>query len=155
VALDQAREPIAIWLAILATHPPAGELQGGLGGLLTGRSFTGVEVRNTQVPIWNYPGMSSAYVVPPGGGTQTTAIGYLLANEMTSMPEQKVSRVLASAWGRWLNPRTTDAQLAAALGIRMPSYPLPPPLRPGFNPGPGTAIGDGNQPALQNPVCAT
>jgi hypothetical protein len=142
VALNQAREPIAIWLAILATHPPDGELQAGLGGLETGRGFLGVEVRNTIVPIWNYPGAAAG---PTPSGPQLTAVGYLLAKAMTGLPERKVSQVLTSAWATWLKERTTDAQLAAALGIRMPSVPLPPGLRPGPQP----------QPGMQNPVCTT
>jgi hypothetical protein len=118
VPLGQAREAIAIWLAILATHPSAGELQDGLG---TGGGIFGTEIRNTFVRTWNYPGMFDGSVLPPGGGPQYTAAGYLLAHAMTSLPEQKVSHVLMDAWGRWLNWRTTDAQLAAALGIPMPS----------------------------------
>jgi hypothetical protein len=118
VPLDQAREAIAIWLAILATHPQAAELQGGLG---PGRGHFGAEVHNTAVPTWSYPGMGGASVIAPGGGPQNTAAGYLLAKAMTQLPEQKVSRVLAATWARWLNWHTTDAQLAAALGIRMPS----------------------------------
>jgi hypothetical protein len=124
VPLDQAREAIAIWLAILATHPPTAELRGGLGN---SAGFTGSVVRGTFVPGWNYPGTDGGYVTPPGGGAVTTAAGYLLASAMTSLPEQQVSHVLAGAWSRWLNWRTTDAQLAAALGIRMPSSPTPPP----------------------------
>jgi hypothetical protein len=142
VPLDQAREPIAIWLAILATHPPDGELQAGLGGLETGRGFQGVEVRNTMVPIWNYPGAAAG---PTPSGAQLTAVGYLLAKAMTGLPERKVSQVLTSAWATWLNERTTDAQLAAALGIPVPSVPLPPSLGPGPQP----------QPGMQNPVCTT
>jgi len=152
VPFDQAREAIAIWLAILATHPPAGELTDGLGGLETGRGFQGVEVRNTMVPTWNYPGAAAG---PTPSGPQLTAVGYLLAKAMTGLPERKVSQVLTSAWATWLNERTTDAQLAAALGIRMPSVPLPPSLRPGSTPPPGMTIVNANQPALQNPVCAT
>jgi len=33
---------------------------------------------------------------------------------MTRLSEQEVSHVLAGTWARWLNWRTTDAQLAAA-----------------------------------------
>ena len=132
VPLDQAREAVAIWLAILATHPPASELQDGLG---TGRTIFGTFVRNTFIRTWNYQGR--AYVTPPGGGVQDTAAGYLLANAMTSLPEQKVSHVLASAWGRWLNWHTTDAQLAAALGVPMPSVSTGAPLPSGSAPGPG------------------
>ncbi len=118
VPLDQAREAIAIWLAILATHPPASELQ---DGLWPGIGHFGADVRNTVVPTWTYPGMGGSIVIAPGGGPQNTAAGYLLAKAMTRLPEQKVSGVFAGAWGRWLNWHTTDAQLAAALGIRMPS----------------------------------
>jgi len=45
----------------------------------------------------------------------------MLAKGMTNLPEQKVARVLKGNWGRWVNWRTTDAQLAAALGIPTPS----------------------------------
>jgi hypothetical protein len=68
---------------------------------------------------------------------------------MTSLPAQKVSHVLASAWGRWLNWRTTDAQLAAALGIPTPSVSSGATLPSGKTTPPGPANGP------QSPVCAT
>ena len=151
VPLDQAREAIAIWLAILATRPPAGELADGLGGLETGRGFQGVEVRNTMVPTWTYPGWGASYITP-AGVPQTTAAGYLLASAMTRLPEQKVASVLKSAWPTWLNWHTTDAQLAAAVGIRMPTVPAPP--APPRTPKPGMTIvqtGPGSGP--QSPLC--
>jgi len=144
VPYDQAREAIAIWLAILATHPPAGELRNGLG---TG--FSGALVRDTLVRTWTYPGWGWGYVTPPGGGPQNTAAGYLLANAMTSLPEQEVSHVLAGAWGKWLNWRTTDAQLAAALGIRMPSIVVT--LPSGKTIAPPSIPGNGPQ----SPLCTT
>jgi hypothetical protein len=150
VPFDQAREAIAIWLAILATHPPAAELQDGLG---TGTGIFEADVRNTFVRTWNYPG--GGYVTPPGGGPQNTAAGYLLANAMTSLPAQKVSHVLNDAWATWMNWHTTDTQLAAALGIPMPSVPVPPALRPGFKPPPGATNAPGPGPQQQNPVCTT
>jgi hypothetical protein len=151
VPLGQAREAIAIWLAILATHPPAGELQNGLGGLETGSGFNGVEVRNTLVPTWAYPG-SNAYYLGPTDTESVTAAGYLLAHAMTSLPEQKVAQVLMSAWGTWLNWHTTDAQLAAALGIPMPSVPAPPAPPRSSQPGvTNVQRGPGNGP--QNPLC--
>ena len=146
VPLNQAREAIAIWLAILATHPPAGELQDGLRG--PGGGIAGTEVSSTMVRTWNYPGLNANYLV--GVVPQFTAAGYVLANAMTSLPEQKVSQVLDSAWTTWLNWHTTDAQLATALGIPMPTVP-------GFPvPGPGVRIvqrDQGNAP--QNPVCTS
>ncbi len=150
VPVDQAREAIAIWLAILATHPPAGELQSGLGGLQASHGFHGVEVRNSIVPTWAYPGWGASYITP-AAVPQTTAAGYLLASAMTSLPEQKVTHVLKSGWASWLNWHTTDAQLAAGLSIRMPAMPGPPAPR---TPGPGATIappGPGSRP--QNPVC--
>jgi hypothetical protein len=137
VPYDQAREAVAIWLAILATHPPIGELRAGLPSRT---QFFGVEVRNTMVATWNYPGMGDTYVIPPGGGPQDTAAGYLLANAMTRLPEQQVAHILADGWGRWLSWRTTDAQLAAALGIPVPGLGTPSP---------------GNVPGPQNPLCTT
>lgn len=142
VPVDQAREAIAIWLAILATRPPAAELADGLG---TGRGFFGMFVRGTFVRTWSYPGRD--YVTPPGGGAQNTAAGYLLASAMTGLPAQRVVRVLADGWGNWLNWHTTDAQLAAALGVRMPSVAGGVPLQPG---GP-FAAGPGDGP--QSPLC--
>ena len=127
VPLDQAREAIAIWLAVLATRPPASELQDGLGGPGTGGGQSGVGVRNTIVATWAYPGSGANYVTPPSA-PQTTAAGYLLASAMTRLPEPKVIRILSGGWATWLNWHTTDAQLAAALGIRAPSpasFPAP------------------------------
>jgi hypothetical protein len=146
VPFDQAREAVAIWLAILATHLPAGELRDGLG---TGMGIFGADVHNTFVPTWNYPGAGGNYVTPPGGGPQNTAAGYLLAHAMTTLPEQEVSHVLTGVWGRWLNWRTTDAQLAAALGIPMPRVSTTVTLPSGktIAPGPGTGP--------QSPLCTS
>ena len=135
VPLDQAREAIAIWLAILATRPPAGELRDGLGG--PGGGMTGTEVSNTMVRTWNYPGFTANYLT--GVLPQYTAAGYLLADAMTGLPEQKVSQVLGRTWATWLNRHTTDAQLATALGLPVPTAAT-------VLPGPA-----GNGP--QNPVC--
>jgi ABC-type Co2+ transport system permease subunit len=110
-----------------------------------------VEVRNTMVPTWAYPGWGASYVTP-AGVPQTTAAGYRLASAMTSLPEQEVARVLKSAWATWLNWHTTDAQLAAALGIRMPAVPAPP--APPRTPGPGmTTVQPGPGGGPQSPVC--
>jgi len=132
VPLDQAREAIAIWLAILATHPSAGELNDHLNVHGVVGEPVAVKVGSSLVPawIWAYPGsngLGGGYapdaVSGPGRGPQTTAAGYLLASAMTSLPEHKVARVLTGSWARWLNWHTTDAQLAAALGIPMPTVP--------------------------------
>ena len=143
VPVDQAREPIAIWLAILATHPPASGLQND-GGM------TAVEVHNILVPTWTYAGEPVGQI--NGSAPQLTEAGYLLAKAMTSLPEQKVSRVLRGAWATWLNEHTTDAQLAAALGIRMPSVPQPPLAGPGSGPPGLKTVG---QPGPQSPMCTS
>jgi hypothetical protein len=57
VPFDQAREAVAIWLAILATHPPASELEHGLG---TGPSTQGADVGDTLVPTWDAPALVQA-----------------------------------------------------------------------------------------------
>ncbi len=153
VPLGQAREAIAIWLAILAARPPATELQDGLPVVKSGQGFAGAEVRNTFVPLWTFPGGDAGQVDPSGPEPATTAAGYLLARAMTSLAPQKVSQVLKSAWPTWMNWHTTDAQLAAALGLRMPSVPLPPFLRPGFKPPPGATIARQPGPQPQAPLC--
>jgi hypothetical protein len=135
--VDQAREAIAIWLALMATHTPAGQLQAGPHGQL---NWFPVSPGGVFVPIWNYPGESLGYLGLLG--PQPTAAGYLLAGAMTNLPEQKVSHVLQAGWAGWLNWHTTDGQLAAALGIRMPSIPQ-------F----GGAAPPGNSPL--SPVCTT
>jgi len=127
VPFDQAREAIALWLAILATHPPGAELQAGLPG---DHAFHATVVNNTIVPTWVFPGLNAGQVWGFGVGQgQDTEAGYLLARAMTNQPEQKVAHVLEAGWARWINWHTTDAELAAALGIRMPSVTLPPLLR--------------------------
>jgi hypothetical protein len=144
VPVDQAREAIAIWLAVLATHPSAGQLQAGLAS-----GSAGAEVASTIVPTWTYPGENYGQVdevagVPP----QNTEAGFLLARAMAGLPEQKVEHVLTDGWTRWVNARTTDAQLAAALGIPVPSVHQSPAgaTHAAVNPSAGTT---------QNPVCTS
>ena len=128
VPLDQAREAIAIWLAIVATHPSAGALgggdgRGGLRGVKVSLAEVTVGASHVATEIWAYPGSTTTAVSGPGLAPQTTVAGYLLARAMTSLPEQKVDRVLTAGWPRWLNWHSTDAQLAATLGIPMPGVP--------------------------------
>jgi hypothetical protein len=119
VAGAQAREAIAIWLAILATHPPAGELQQGVQWPWVGPQRGGVKF----IWVWTYPGQAAGGVTAPGTLRPLPAAVYLMAKAMTGLPEQKVSQVLKDRWATWLNGRTTDAQLAATLGIQVPSVP--------------------------------
>ncbi|MGD0605357.1 MAG: hypothetical protein ABSA53_17360 [Streptosporangiaceae bacterium] len=120
---DQAREAIAIWLAILATHPPAGELQLGVHWA----EFSPQRGRTTSAAVWSQPGQGIGGVTAPGSQQSLPAAVYLLAQAMTDLPEQKVSQVLKDRWATWVNGRTTGAQLAAALGIQLPGAPSPQP----------------------------
>ena len=92
--LNQAREAIAIWLAIEATHPSAGELQQGLGG--PGIGYPSADVDGTVVPEWIYPGLGAGGV-KTSGPFALTAVGYLLAKEMTSLPEH-IPPIASSPW---------------------------------------------------------
>jgi hypothetical protein len=129
VPLDQAREAIAIWLAIQAVHGSPGQFSGGLGG-----PGGEAQVGSTVVPAWTYP-VNANYLT--GILPQYTAAGYLLASAMTDLPARTVMNVLDGSWTTWLNWHTTDARLAAALGIRMPRVPV---LRAA---GPGVTISNG------------
>ena len=120
--VNQAREAIAIWLTIEATHPSAGELQQGLGG--PGIGYPSADVDGSVIPEWVYPGLGAGGV-KSSGPFALTAVGYLLAKEMTSLPERRVSQVLKADWATWVNWHTTDTQLAAALGIPVPIVTAP------------------------------
>jgi len=119
VPLNQAREAIAIWLAAQATHLPPAHFQGGNNGRLIGYSLA--QVDGTPVITWVYPGEEASYLASPG--PQPTAAGYLLAQAMTRLAPARVTTVLAESWDSWTSGRATDAQLAAALGIKMPAVP--------------------------------
>lgn len=121
VPVGQAREAIAIWLAILATHPSSSTLQAGLPGSGPGHGSY-ESVGNTVVATWAYPGNFDGYVA---AGPEFTVDGYLLARAMTALPAQHVQQVLAESWNRWRNPNTSAADLAAALGIAQPTFPVP------------------------------
>jgi hypothetical protein len=115
---DEAREAVAIWLAILATHPPAGELQQGM----TRRGFSPRPRSGSQpgrpafFSIWFYPDRGAGAVTAPGPQV-IPASEYLLAKAMTGLPERRVNQVLKDRWATWVSARTTAAQLAAALGV--------------------------------------
>jgi hypothetical protein len=132
VPADQAREAIAIWLAISATHPSTSTRQAGLPGRGAG-SYA--KVGDTLVATWTYPGEDVQYLASPG--PQPTADGYLLTHAMTALPARHVRQVLQQDWARWLNPHTNAADLAAALRIPRPMFPVPPLIAANPPPGPG------------------
>lgn len=107
VPFNQAREPIAIWMALEATHTKARGIQ----------------------DLSDVPGYLAA------AGPQVTGAGYLLAQAMTRLPADKVTQILDRDWTTWIDWHTTDAHLAAALGIPLPAVPT---LNP--TPGPGMRV---------------
>jgi hypothetical protein len=147
VPLDQAREAIAIWLALESTHTKVTGVQVVGGGY---RGPAVIQVNDNPVVAWVYPGANSGDLASTG--LPTTAAGYLLAKAMTGLPSATVTRVLDRNWATWTNWHSTDSQLAAALGIPMPAVPS---INP--TPGPGQIIG--NAPAgtsiPSQPVCTT
>jgi hypothetical protein len=144
VPVDQAREAIAIWLAIVATHASTALLL--QAGPISGRGGSGTEVHNRMVVTWVNPGENYGGV---SSGPQLTADGYLLAVKMTGLPSAKVAHVLDSGWPKWLNWRTTDAQLAAALGVRAPRVNFPA-VPTHTKPGARIVVGS---PGPPSPVC--
>jgi hypothetical protein len=147
VPLNQAREAVAIWLALVSTHAKVG------GVLVVGGGYRGpavLQVNNHPVVAWTYPGENSGDLA--ASGTPTTAAGYLLAKAMTRLPTATVTRVLDRNWATWTNWHSSDSQLAAALGIPMPAVPsINPTAGPGQivnNAPPGTAI-------PSQPMCTT
>ena len=138
VPLNQAREAIAIWLAAHATHLPSAQFQGSNG------SYSVAPVNGTAVVVWTYPGEFSNYFASPGA--QTTADGYLLAQAITKLPPAHVTATLTANWENWISPDATDTQLAAALGIAMPTVHLAGPNGQPITPSP---------PPGSQPDCAT
>lgn len=135
VALDEAREAVAIYLALRTTHiatAPANPRRGVQAFVVDGTSVVG----------WRYPGAGSSSVIP--FDLALTDQGYLLAEAMTKLPAGKVAAVLRSGWTRWLDWHTTDTKLAAALGISLPTAPSLLPMPPAPH-GPGAPP--------QNPRC--
>ncbi len=110
VPVDQAREAVAIWLAMRATYaPPPGDQPSGISA---------ASVDNATVPTWIAPGGG---LISPG--PQTTYAGYELAAAMARLPAGRVTRTLDRSWASWLNWHTSDGQLASALGIQAPTIP--------------------------------
>lgn len=121
VPLNQAREAIAIWLAAQGAALPPSPFHGTNRGI---NSSEFAQVNGTIIVTWLYPGEEHEegdYFASPG--PQTTAAGYLLAQAMTKLPTARVASALSADWANLTSARTTDTQLAAALGITMPTVP--------------------------------
>ena len=119
VPVGQAREAIAIWLAVSAT-------QGSRAAFLAGEAYLG----RFGVPggaLRTTAGWVAAWAGAPTAGyhagLQATAAGGELAEAMLRLPRRRVEAALASNWPGWLRATATDKQLAAALGIMLPPAP--------------------------------
>lgn len=121
VPLSQAREAIAIWLTASATPASRAEIDRSQSP-----KFASYALPVRVGKVW--------ILLDPFG----TGQGNGLAEEMLALPRATVERVLAAHWAQWLRPATTDAELAAALGVHAPPLatvrgPLPDGRLPGTN----------------------
>jgi hypothetical protein len=82
------------------------------GDFYTGSQCTSINQARAAIAIW----LADVATRTEVGGTQG-GDAYLLAEAMTALPEARVTKVLDRSWATWSNWRSTDAQLAAALGI--------------------------------------
>lgn len=115
LAVGQAREAIALWLAASATPGTRTAFPVALRYGPTAADVGTAQVLSyLSVPV-------SGYAAPVG----FTAQGAALAEAMLRLPAPRVKAVLSAQWRNWLSPRATDAQLAAALGIALPPTPSP------------------------------
>jgi hypothetical protein len=140
--VGQAREAIALWLAASATPQTKAFFSASSG----------------------YNGVSSEWVAGPRRGqarwvpaySDWAGLGYMsgihytqraarLAQEMLALPASRVAAVLSPGWPAWLSPGATDARLAAALGIPLPTEAAQGTLLPGASAlvivGPGMPVG--------------
>jgi hypothetical protein len=141
VPVGQAREAIALWLAAGATTASRAAFTvarpGGRGATEIGRKWIATDRLTGS---------------GPSVGLNATAQGAALAAEMLRLPQQRVDAVLTTRWRYWLRPGTTEAQLAAALGLRLPPAPAARPQPVGWSTVPNGALIDQvyNPPS---PVC--
>jgi hypothetical protein len=113
----QARASIALWLAAGATPlTRAAFRQAGFSAA--------TQVGKKWFATVQEPGSG------PSVGLTVTVQGAALAAEMLRLPERRVESVLAARWSYWLRPQASAAELAAALGLRLPRQPAQRPQLP-------------------------
>ncbi len=117
VPAGQARQSIALWLAAGAT-PATRSSFARLGPPVS------TQVGKQWVATVTAPGSG------PSAGLIATAQGATLAAEMLRLPDRTVQSMLDVRWHHWLSPHTTTAELAAALGLRLPAQPAAQPDLP-------------------------
>jgi hypothetical protein len=142
VAVGQAREAIAIWLAAGAT--PA--TRAGFAAVLA-QAYGPTQVGRKWITTYYLYGSITAQDLT------VSAQGVALAREMLRLPASRVRAVLASGWPGWLRPQATDAQLAAALRIPLPSVSPASPPPSGPVPGPNGTVSITGPQGPPSPVC--
>ncbi len=145
VPVGQAREAVALWLAAGATRAT----RGAFAASVTPRAIAGqdaTEIGRTWIATVQENNPVTA------AGLTVTARGAALAAEMLRLPARRVADVLTARWRYWLRPGTTEASLAAALGLPLPPAPAARPQPTSSTQGPGGQISDAtfNPPS---PVC--
>jgi hypothetical protein len=129
VPIGQARQSIALWLAAGATPATRWAFaHAAVGSTQVGKQW--VATVATDAEPWSEPSV----------GLVATAQGARLAAEMLRLPDRTVRAVLGTRWHHWLSPHTTTAELAAALGLRLPPQPAGRPDRQYDNYTPPTQV---------------
>ena len=116
VPIGQARQSIALWLAASATPDTRSAFTQASGPSST-------QVGKQWVATVTAPGSG------PSVGLVATAQGAALAAEMLRLPARTVQTALDARWHYWLSPHTTTAELAAALGLKVPRQPAGRPVQ--------------------------
>lgn len=141
--VGQARAAVAIWLAASSTPAAKATL---LGQIADPQDFG-------PVPYGSHRKLVSTFNATPVAASPvtqlmvTTGSAALLGAEMARLPVVSVERALASHWTKWLDWRTSDSSLAAALGVRLPAERAAPPTLS----SPGAVASIAQTPA--DPVC--
>jgi hypothetical protein len=89
-----------------------------IGNLYAGSQCTSLNQARAAIAIW----LATIATRTKIGGLDGDD-AYVLAKAMTALPEARVTQVLDRSWATWSNWHSTDAQLAAALGIPNPTPP--------------------------------
>lgn len=115
ISAGQARGAIAAWLAAGATPRAHAEFSRQTAPADTVVTPVGRSTVATVLLSGSGPFLLT--------GLLATAQQIALAKAMLALPAAHVEQVLAASWQSWMQPATTTAQLAAALGIPLPAQP--------------------------------
>ncbi|MHB8246124.1 MAG: hypothetical protein ACYDGN_12375 [Acidimicrobiales bacterium] len=144
--VGQAREAVALWLAASATPATRTAFFSEVDhpAFVASSPFGNGHSQVATLPL-------GSFSVDTAQSVQTTFRATLLAAEMARLPARHVEAVLGAQWSHWLNWHTSDAALAAALGLRLPNAPTAPSFEPAKVGPPNQIIQAVGPPA--SPVC--